>query len=354
MEKVLYISVVSNIVGGGMAGLDRNYRVLSSLNNITLIDKRVSLQSTKDAVISLFSGGNFNLSRKSHNEIINTIKKDAIDTVFIESTLAGSLVKAISKYGVRTIVFAHNVESVLYEERFFSSKSIVDWAKMKLVKWNEKKSIDYAETVVSLTDRDSNELEKRYGRRADMLIPVSFPSRYLKKVDKSNGLFCLFVGSDFFPNNEGISWFINNVMPFVNIELRVAGSCCRAIKSIPDSVQSRIKLLGIVDNLEELYLDAAFVVAPIFNGSGMKTKTIEALSYGKTIVGTDESFQGIECNYDCIGGLCNTDKEFIECINKIDRSRFNKSALDTFENNYSDSRVSLLFSSLFDNTVIKI
>ena len=29
----------------------------------------------------------------------------------------------------------------------------------------------------------------------------------------------------------------------------------------------------------------------------MKTKVIEAMSFGKSIIGTDEAFQGIECDY---------------------------------------------------------
>lgn len=351
MYRVLYVSAVSNIVGGGMAGLDRNYRILSSIEKLSLIDKRAQLQSAKEAALSFLLGGNFNLSKKSQNEIVKIIHKESIDTVFVESTLSGSLVKAIGKCGIKTIVFAHNVEAILYEERFTNSKSLVDWIKLKLAKRNEQESIKYATKVVALTNRDSNEFEKRYGRSADVLIPVSFPSRNLLKKDDREGSFCLFVGSDFFPNNEGVAWFINSVLPYVDIELRVAGSCCKAINNIPDSILNRVKLLGIVDNLETLYLDSAFVIAPIFSGSGMKTKTIEAMSYGKTIVGTDECFQGIECDYERIGGLCNTDKEFINCINRINRSRFNDYALNLFEKNYSDRHVSLLFNSLFDNKI---
>ena len=40
-------------------------------------------------------------------------------------------------------------------------------------------------------------------------------------------------------------------------------------------------VVGEVESLAQWYHDAYFVVAPIFDGSGMKTKVAEALMYGK-------------------------------------------------------------------------
>jgi hypothetical protein len=75
------------------------------------------------------------------------------------------------------------------------------------------------------------------------------------------------------------------------------GACCEnptlAYKTIP----SNVKLDGYVNDLSSYYKSAVAVVAPIFKGSGMKTKVIEAMSYGKSIIGTDEAFQGIECDF---------------------------------------------------------
>jgi len=34
------------------------------------------------------------------------------------------------------------------------------------------------------------------------------------------------------------------------------------------------------------------VILPIISGSGMKTKTAEALMYGKSIIGIKEAFEG--------------------------------------------------------------
>ena len=80
----------------------------------------------------------------------------------------------------------------------------------------------------------------------------------------------------------------------------------------------------------------------------MKTKTIEAMSYGKTIIGTDECFQGIECDYSEIGALCNTAEEFIVAINNHDGSKHNKYTAELFESHFSNKAVQPLFKALFE------
>lgn len=53
-----------------------------------------------------------------------------------------------------------------------------------------------------------------------------------------------------------------------------------------------ISIVGAVDDLAHCYAGACCVVAPIFEGSGMKTKVAEALMFGKRIIGTSEAFSG--------------------------------------------------------------
>ena len=50
--------------------------------------------------------------------------------------------------------------------------------------------------------------------------------------------------------------------------------------------------MDLLDDLGEYYRNCDVVIAPIFEGSGMKTKTTEALMWGKYIIGTNESFCG--------------------------------------------------------------
>ena len=75
-----------------------------------------------------------------------------------------------------------------------------------------------------------------------------------------------------------------------------------------------VEVIGGVDSVVPWYLGASFVVAPIFDGSGMKTKVAEALMFGKRIVGTPEAFTGYEEHLAEIGVVCRTSDEFIAAM----------------------------------------
>lgn len=105
----------------------------------------------------------------------------------------------------------------------------------------------------------------------------------------------LFVGSNTAPNVVGLEWFIREIWPAVRAarpgaELRVAGSVARALGPTPDGV----RMLGVVADLAPLYRDAGIVVSPLYTGSGLKIKMIEALAAGKAVVGTSVTAQGVE------------------------------------------------------------
>ena len=147
----------------------------------------------------------------------------------------------------------------------------------------------------------------------------------------------MFVGSNFFPNVEGINWFIDHIAKHINLDVRIVGGCCQNPLLQKRPLPANVFLEGYVDDLSAFYKNAVAVIIPIFHGSGMKTKTIEALSYGKTIIGTKEAFVGITADYNRIGGLCNSPVEFIDKISALDKNnRVNEYSLNIFNSNFSE------------------
>lgn len=131
----------------------------------------------------------------------------------------------------------------------------------------------------------------------------------------------LFVGGPQLPNREGIKWFANNVMPLLpkNIELNIAGT-------VGDSQMElgrvdNINVLGFVSNLDLLYESASIVIAPLFFGSGLKIKVIEALSRGKTVVSTDVGAEGLEFFYNRGIFIANDTYEFARVIKELALNR---------------------------------
>lgn len=68
MKKVLYITIVSNQVGGGMSGLNRNLKLIKGVPNIDLHICQVQMQSKISALYSALTGGNLILSYKDEKK----------------------------------------------------------------------------------------------------------------------------------------------------------------------------------------------------------------------------------------------------------------------------------------------
>jgi glycosyltransferase involved in cell wall biosynthesis len=105
----------------------------------------------------------------------------------------------------------------------------------------------------------------------------------------------LFVGTGNGPNIAGIQHFISRVFPLVreklpDARLLIAGAICEKIAGKSPGVE----LLGIVDNLDDAYSAANIVINPLLAGTGLKTKTVEALGHSKPLVTTKCGAEGIE------------------------------------------------------------
>jgi glycosyltransferase involved in cell wall biosynthesis len=102
----------------------------------------------------------------------------------------------------------------------------------------------------------------------------------------------LYVGSDNAMNVQGLRDFLRFAWPAVRkqvpeAELLVAGRVC-------DSVRCRfpgVRLLGPVRDLSDLYRQTKVTINPSLAGTGLKVKTLEALSFLQPVVtwstGTD-------------------------------------------------------------------
>lgn len=348
-KRVLYIGmeIVGKPITGGEGGQLRNRAMLKRLFDVDIIE--VPKISNVKHIVNLLT-----LRSYGHtNTLWKRIKKklsEKFDFVFFDGSGYGTYVKYLNKHGYKTIVFFHNVEKEFCKQRFRLQKNIMNYALIHYVGYNEHLSVKYASRVVALNSRDSEGLSKLYNRKADLVLPIAH--QVITKQDllcESQGGYLLFVGADFYANNEGILWFIHNVAPYINKKVCIVGSCCNAIqKAIDASHYPNIKLLGFVDDIGEMYKKANAVICPIFSGSGTKTKTIEALRYGKSVIGTTESFVGIEANFNQIGALCNNAEEFIKVINEKTFDVFNNYSYDLFVHCFSTEANDPVFNHMVE------
>jgi len=304
---------------------EKHYLYLE-IDKISTIGKIINLKN-------LYIDG---VTKDKIEEMKSVIEKNKINTVFVDGSTVGIINKIVKKINdkIKVITFFHHKEKKLFYEFAKEEKTIKSLILYLMVYMNEKYAEKYSDYCIFLNKRDSKEFKNKY-EIFPMVVKENEIIEKNKKPDivsKTMDRYLLFVGGGgLIGNKKGIIWFIENVLNKISYKLIVVGTEYEDIKKLYNNVN----FMGKVENLHELYLNSEAVVAPIFLGSGMKTKVAEAASYGKVTFGTEEAFQGYE-NYDKIGILCSHADDFINKLNEEEYQKFDKQRIiKLYQENYS-------------------
>jgi polysaccharide biosynthesis protein PslH len=275
------------------------------------------------SIIGAFRGHIDGLNDAVIRKALQTIQTENISKVFVDGSNLGGFVKIVKRElrNVEVITFFHNVEARFFLGALRQTRALRALGVLIVNYLAERKSVRHSDKIICLGERDSRLLQKLYGRAATHLSPMALHDTLKKKPEfsaseareKSREKFALFVGGVFYANRAGITWFIDHVVPRIDIRIFIVG---RGFEDFRPQLEreGKVMIVGAVDSLSEWYLDAHFVIAPIFDGSGMKTKIAEALMYGKKIVGTPEAFSGYEDIADRVGWVCKSADDFVDAI----------------------------------------
>lgn len=344
LGKTLYINTHNTANTGASVISERNYELVS-LNSSVILTYSLSLtlRNIKRNLKSILL--NFSLVNKDDISIvIEQIRNNDIETVFFDTSLLGNVAEEIKATfpNIYIISFFHNVEYDYFKELIKVSKKIQHFFTLKLIKKAESQLIRSSDVIITLNERDSMRLKKVYHRKADLILPTSFKDNYnqnfyMTQKNKSEILNLLFVGSYFPPNAYAVDWFIDNVLSKIKrrVKFFIVGNGFESHKF--NQNDERIAMIGKVENTSEYYYVADLVIAPIFHGSGMKTKVAEALMYNKKVIGTQEAFEGYEIDVNAVGARCDSSKEFIDYIENFQPD--NSNIRDIFLNNYNFEKI---------------
>lgn len=361
MSKVLKFSYeVQNLAFTGrelLAAL--NSRALTEVFDTELIELNAKPEKSKNLLqyfLALFAWLD-GLDQNLVENCIRTISKENINAIYIEGSNYGKLAKAV-KLAVpscKVVTFFHNVEARFFWGAFKHNPTIRGAAVLMANTLAEHWAVKYSDRIICLNNRDSQMLNKIYGRYATDINPLciddSNESKHRAVTSSSSNVFGLFVGGAFYANVSGVRWFAQHVAHLLPCLIFVVG---RGFEEYSSELERypNIKVVGMVEHVEEWYQRASFVIAPIFDGSGMKTKVAEALMYGRPVVGSSEAFVGYEDVVADAGIVCNNEDEFVTGISEIytGQRKYDSTELrNLFDNFYSFSAAKKNLAAVFDH-----
>lgn len=192
------------------------------------------------------------------------------------------------------------------------------------VESEEKKCLSRANYIIAIQKNEADYFRRLVGEEKVIIIPhvvekiLSFgpEARPISNASSDQKKILGFMGSGNSLNVKSLNSFLEVFDRLcqtsrVKLELQVSGSVCSKVSTKNPSV----KMLGFTSDMGKFFSGLDIFVNPLVSGTGLKIKTIDALTYQVPVVSTLSGFDGLESN--CSFHKLNTIEEFEPAINQL-------------------------------------
>lgn len=329
-----------------------------------MYNKTYYLEDTLTPIQKVWSLLHFQFDRKYVSWKNISIDFSKYDYIFVEFTKLDYVLRDILKrsYKGKILVRAHNVEKEYLKINYESDKNFVNFIKYIFAGKRENYMIHHADVILAITETDKKRLIELYDSPEEKIVicPVGVNEpKYNKSFNGKIGekLNCLITGSLWFgPNADATAWFITNVFPRVkNIcNITVAGFKPNdTVKQL--CFQQGVNLIDSPESMQPYFEQADMVLAPIFDGGGMKVKIAEAMSYGLPVVTTSHGAIGYAIQDHINAYIADAEEDFANAIrdyyglNEEHRKSLLENSWKLYVNRYSLSAIRNLCQDIIES-----
>ncbi|WP_020474036.1 TIGR03087 family PEP-CTERM/XrtA system glycosyltransferase [Zavarzinella formosa] len=217
---------------------------------------------------------------------------------------ASSLASYLKKPGFGkavTIVDSVDVDSQKWLDYAAASAPPKKWvfaAEGKRLRRTEQRISEMADAVTFVSERET-QLVREYCRQPEKIVTATngVDLAYYSPQPHPNPRGIVFVGAlDYKPNVEGICWFAKTIWPTMRhyaptATLKIVGRrpvpAVRELGAIPG-----IEMIGQVPDVRPALAESAVVIAPLMIARGLQNKVLEAMAFGKPVVGSPAALAG--------------------------------------------------------------
>lgn len=251
-----------------------------------------------DAFINLFTSKSYNIerfySKQFEEKIAETVLAEKYDLILLEGIYLMRYIDVIRKNtSTKVLLRPQNVEYIIWERLCRTEKNILKKLYLglltKRMKRFELDNINKADIVIPVSATDMDILNQHGCNCPHTSIPTGYVFDKLKPIDSEENAVAFIGGMDWMPNYEGVMWFINQVWPIVITQIPDA-KFYLAGRNFPNEIYNlKVKglvVLGEVESAVDFIESKSVSIVPLFAGSGMRVKIVEAMALGRAIVST--------------------------------------------------------------------
>lgn len=210
-----------------------------------------------------------------------------------------------SRLSTPTVLFQHNVETVLWERRAQHERSVPKrlafrWEAFRMRRY-ERATVARFHHVIAVSEEDRILMQEMTDPRRISVAPTGVDlSTYTEVAGRTaSSPLVMFVGSmDWEPNVDGVEYFCREVWP--SVVASVPGARFRIVGRGPGPRVRRladdatVEVTGSVPSVTDHLLEAAVVVVPLRVGGGTRLKIYEAMAAGRAVVSTTIGAEGLD------------------------------------------------------------
>ncbi len=247
--------------------------------------------------------------------VLAKIKFDLIFADFTTTAIYGYLLA--KRFRLPWVYSSHNVE---YARLFERARD--DFRRYLLVPYYYfiERVGCRADLVSVISNRDAGVYSKWIRKSRLLVIPQGFDAKtfhpFYKKVQNKRPVVLFYGSYDNLANRHAVYLIYRKILPRVIAKIPDAEFQFVGAYPPQDISHPNITFTGFVDNLVDYIRSANVIIVPITSGGGVRTKIIESLACGKTVISTTRGVMGIPMKFNNL--LVRNIEDFPEAIcNKI-------------------------------------
>ncbi len=252
------------------------------------------------------------------------------DVIHVEHLPLVDIGLQIARVFNKPIVYrAHNIEAQLWSRRLGVGGRL-GGAIARYLERSEADAVRSCDLTLCISDVDLEWVNRHApDAAAALLAPALLVERYeavCAQATQVPGQIAFVGGLEWTPNEVGLRWFVDNVLPLVleQVPQATLAVLARGAAERPWlSTHPAVRILPPEANAPGLFAASALSLAPLLQGGGVRIKILESLAIGCPVVATSIGGEGL-----ALPGLTKTDdpKEFARaCIQHL-QARANSEA----------------------------
>jgi glycosyltransferase involved in cell wall biosynthesis len=242
--------------------------------------------------------------------LVNSANRRSFDLLICDYLAPmGNLLELGTRPRVPTLLFQHNVESMIFERHANTArnpaKAMIYRQQWRMTRALERQSAEFVDAQVAVSESDARHFREECGM-ANVLgaVPTGVDCNYFqaREAPPAKPVLAFLGAMDWDANLDAARWFATEILPKIRqsvpaAEFLVIGRNPPAQLRDLAASDPRIQITGTVPDVRPVMREAAAMVLPLRIGGGTRIKVYEAMAMGVPVISTRIGAEGLDVTH---------------------------------------------------------